>query len=155
MASSGQPELPLIDLIKFGTQEALAAQPIQVGNFPGNQPVTVTNFPGTQNVAVGPNNSATVSSRATGISTPPNNTTAAALTPTTNLVQGVFVLGMRSDGGFNTGIVFYGTSSGQSIPIWPGAAFSEMAAPGKKIDLNQIFLRVGTVGDGLVWISIN
>jgi hypothetical protein len=52
MASTNQPEYPLIDIVLQAVTEAMANGTIAIRNFPTSQPVSIGNFPAFQNVNV-------------------------------------------------------------------------------------------------------
>jgi hypothetical protein len=202
MASTHEPQYPLIDLVLQAVTEAMAAGTITINNFPAVQPVSgafypavqavsgtvsignfpalqscnvvnfpaiqtiggtvaINNFPATQPVSgavqTAASTSTTVTTRIPGY-TPAASPGTIPLTSTPTLCDSVFIRAVKNTGGFNSGLVFVGTSgvaTNQPMPIEPGAGINEVAPAGKKLDLSQIYIRVLTAGDAVSWIASN
>jgi hypothetical protein len=91
------------------------------------------------------------------------NTVAAAGTPealvgSATLVEKVIITATKGFNSANTGAVFVGQSSTNDqnyIRLMPWDVLILDAPPGKKIDLNQIYIDVVTNGDGVAYFAIN
>lgn len=115
-------------------------------------------------VAVSPNsaelqNPSTVgASLSSGFKTVALIGTPEALAASSTLVQSLIIKAYKSRAAQNTGLVWIGhtsTNDAQSYPLSPGDSLAFEAPPGKKIDLNTIFLDVETAGDGVTFFTVN
>jgi hypothetical protein len=150
MPSTNQPATPFIDLVLQAVTEAMTAGAITINNFPATQPVSGS-------VQTAASTSTTVTTRIPGY-TPAASPGTIPLTSTPTLCDSVFIRAVKNTGGFNSGLVFVGTSGGatnQTISIEPGGWIRETAPAGKKLDLSQIYIRVLDAGDAVSWIASN
>lgn len=115
-------------------------------------------------VAVSPNsaelqNPSTVgASLSSGFKTVALVATPEALAASSTLVQSLIIKAYKSRSAQNTGLVWIGhtsTNDAQSYPLSPGDSLAFEAPPGKKIDLNTIFIDVETAGDGVTFFTVN
>ena len=72
-----------------------------------------------------------------------------ALASSETLFQSATLVGNSADRTANTSTAYLGSSTNQEIPIGPGQVFNLVAPEGKRLNLADWFLRVGTNGDGV------
>ncbi len=133
MPSSHFPQTALIDIKKTAVEEALISTPVTIGS----------------------NASDTVATRATAAVAASSANQILPLAGVSTLTEAFIVMAIKSTGIDNTGDIYIGNATSQLIRLKPGAVYREQAPAGKKIDLNQVVIRVPTIGDGVVWQRVD
>jgi len=109
-------------------------------------------------VRQGTNTSTTAATLTQGVKTVAAAGTPEALVGSATLVEKVIITATKGFNSANTGAVFVGQSSTNDqnyIRLMPWDVLILDAPPGKKIDLNQIYIDVVTNGDGVAYFAIN
>lgn len=104
------------------------------------------------------NPSTTAATLTQGVKTVSATGTPEALVASATLVEKVIITATKGFNSANTTAVFVGrsgTNDQNYIRLMPWDALVLDAPPGKKIDLNQIYIDVTTNGDGVAYFAID
>jgi len=144
-------------VIEDGTTRARAATVKAASTAPvaGDTALVVAISPNSPQLQ---NSSTTGATLGGGFKTVAATGTPEAMVGISTLVQSVMIKARKSRAAANTGLVWIGhtsTNDAQQIPLNPGDSISLDAPPGKKIDLNTIFIDVETADDGVSYLAVN